>query len=328
MPVSGVKPNSRVILGVDNLRVSLGDTRVVLVDGVSFDVNEGEVFGVVGESGSGKSLTALATIRLLPKALKAKGAIRLSGCDMLALPEAEMRNIRGAQIGMVFQEPATALNPTFRIGEQIVAAIRAHGKVNRTAARARMIELLQWVGIPEPEVRHKHYPHQFSGGMCQRIMIAIALAGGARLLIADEPTTSLDVTIQNEIVDLLIRLVKEINLSILFISHDLGLVSQICDRAAVVYAGQIVEMGEARDLISTPRHPYTQRLVACVPQLEDVGIIHRGIPGGPPLPSEWPTGCRFQPRCSQSGPGCEKPQTLTAVDENWSARCWRAHHAA
>jgi oligopeptide/dipeptide ABC transporter ATP-binding protein len=296
---------------------------VPLLTGVSFKIDAGEIFGLVGESGSGKTLTALAVMRLLPRGIRARGRAMFEGRDLLTVPEHEMRTLRGGRIGMVFQEPVAALNPTFTIGAQLVAAIRAHAGMTRRAANDRAAELLDMVGIPEPASRLGFYPHQFSGGMCQRVMIAMALAGGAQLLLADEPTTSLDVTTQDEIVRLVEDLNRSRSIAVLFISHDLGLVARLCHRIAVAYAGELVEIGEAHRLLHAPRHPYTRGLVRCVPDLAQIGVLRGGIPGAPPLPGQWPAGCRFQPRCPAAGEGCEQPQPMLEHGGSHALRCLR-----
>jgi oligopeptide/dipeptide ABC transporter ATP-binding protein len=313
-------------LAVSNLRVTL-DRRgqpVPVIDDLSLDVQEGEIVGMVGESGSGKTMTALAVLQLLPRGAHVTGSIRLDGRELLDLPEGEMRQVRGARVGMIFQEPVAALNPVFTIGAQLLAAINAHADLSRSEAHARALQLLQNVGLPEPDLRLRQYPHQLSGGMCQRAMIAMALASGARLLIADEPTTSLDVTIQDEIVRLIRRLAVESGIAVLFISHDLGLVARLCHRVAVVYAGQVVEAGPTRTLLESPLHPYTRALLRCVPNLHEVGVVHRGIPGTPPLPGSVPAGCRFRPRCELAAEACHAPQQLEALAEDHLVRCVRA----
>src|SRR5256885_14967642 len=229
---------------------------------------------------------------------------------------------------MVFQEPVAALNPVFTIGTQLLAAIRAHRDRPKQEARTRAIELLRSVGLPEPELRLRQYPHQLSGGVCQRAMLAMALASGARLLICDEPTPSLDVTIQDEIVRLIRRLAVESGIAVLFISHDLGLVSRLCHRVAVVYAGQVVEAGPTRALLEAPRHPYTRALLRCVPNLHEVGVVHPGIPGAPPLPGALPDGCRFHPRCEFAVEACRSPQHLELLAEDHLVRCGRAGELA
>ena len=313
------------VLSVENLCLKLTADRggAPLLSGVSFEIRSGEIFGLVGESGSGKTLTALAAMRLLPPAIEATGRVMFDGADLLSLPERDMRKLRGSRIGMVFQEPVAALNPTFTIGAQLVSAIRAHHQFSRGRARDRAVELLDMVGIPEPRARLGFYPHQFSGGMCQRVMIAMALAGGARLLLADEPTTSLDVTTQDEIVRLLEKLSREHGIAVLFISHDLGLVARLCHRIAVAYAGELVEVGTADALLQAPLHPYTQGLVRCVPDLTQIGVLRGGIPGTPPMPGNWPAGCRFQPRCTIAADGCERLQSIASTTDR-AVRCWRA----
>jgi oligopeptide/dipeptide ABC transporter ATP-binding protein len=313
-------------LAISNLHVILDrqGQGVPVIDDLSLEIQEGEIVGMVGESGSGKTMTALAVLQLLPRRARATGSILLAGQELLDLPESELRQVRGAKVGMVFQEPVAALNPVFTVGSQLLAAIRAHQDLSRTDARARATELLRNVGLPEPDMRLRQYPHQLSGGMCQRVMIAMALASGARLLICDEPTTSLDVTIQDEIVRLIRRLAVESGIAVLFISHDLGLVSSLCHRVAVVYAGQVVETGPTRSLLESPMHPYTKALLRCVPNLHEVGVVHRGIPGTPPLPGSVPAGCRFRPRCEFAMGACEAPQVLEPMAVDHLVRCVRA----
>ena len=235
---------------------------------VSFSIAPGEVLGVVGESGSGKSATSLAIMRLLVPQAQAQGHIEFQGRDLLEIPEAEMRAIRGSQITMIFQEPMTALNPLMRIGDQIAEALLAHQKIGRRDARESVIQALREVGIPEPTIRARDYPHQLSGGQRQRVMIAMALINRPQLLIADEPTTALDVTVQAQILELLSELRAKFNLAMLFISHDLGVVSQVADRVAVMYRGEIVELGSARQVFTNPLHEYTQGLLQAIPTLK------------------------------------------------------------
>ena len=317
-------------LAISNLCVTLDrqGQAVPVIDDLSLEIQAGEIVGMVGESGSGKTMTALAVLQLLPRRASVTGSIRLAGQELLDLSESEMRQVRGAKVGMVFQEPVAALNPVFTVGAQLLAAVHAHLDLSRADARARALELLGMVGLPEPEQRLRQYPHHLSGGMCQRVMIAMALASGARLLIADEPTTSLDVTIQDEIVRLIRRLAVESGLSVLFISHDLGLVSRLCHRVAVVYAGQVVETGPTRTLLEAPMHPYTRALLRCVPNLHEVGVVHRGIPGTPPLPGSLPGGCRFRPRCEFAMGACEAPQVLEPRATDHLVRCVRAPELA
>jgi peptide/nickel transport system ATP-binding protein len=317
-------------LSVSHLHVTL-DRRgepLPVIDDLSLEIQEGEIVGMVGESGSGKTMTALSVLQLLPRGARVRGSIRLEGHELLELPESEMRHVRGARVGMIFQEPVAALNPVFTVGTQLLAAIRAHRDLSKPDARARAIELLGHVGLPEPELRLRQYPHQLSGGMCQRVMIAMALASGARLLIADEPTTSLDVTIQDEIVRLIRRLAAESGIAVLFISHDLGLVSRLCDRVAVMYAGQVVEAGPTRTLLDSPLHPYTRALLRCVPNLREVGTVHRGIPGTPALPGSVPSGCRFRPRCEFALEACQARQDLEPLAQDHVVRCCRARELA
>jgi peptide/nickel transport system ATP-binding protein len=317
-------------LAISNLHVILDrqGQAVPVIDDLSLEIQEGEIVGMVGESGSGKTMTALAIMQLLPRRARATGSIVLAGQELLDLPESELRQVRGARVGMVFQEPVAALNPVFTVGAQLLAAIKAHQDLSRTDARARAIELLRNVGLPEPEMRLRQYPHQLSGGMCQRVMIAMALASGARLLICDEPTTSLDVTIQDEIVRLIRRLAVESGIAVLFISHDLGLVSRVCHRVAVVYAGQVVETGPTRTLLTSPMHPYTQALLRCVPNLHEVGVVHRGIPGTPPVPGSVPSGCRFRSRCEFAMDACQAQQVLEPMATDHLVRCGRAEEMA
>ena len=315
-------------LVVSDLQVTLpphqGGDQVTVVDDVSLEINEGEIVGMVGESGSGKTMTALSVLRLLPKRARLHGSIRLAGQELTDMNESDLQQVRGAQVGMIFQEATAALNPVFTVGAQLRAAIRAHGGVSRRAAKERSVELLRMVGLPEPEMRVKQHPHQLSGGMNQRVMIAMALASGARLLIADEPTTSLDVTIQDEIIRLIERLVEETRIAVLFISHDLGLVSRLCHRVAVMYAGQIVETGPTRQIMSAPMHPYTRGLLRCVPDLHEVGAVRRGIPGNPPLPGTLGAGCRFRDRCEFAMAACHEAQVLEPIEPEHLVRCGRA----
>jgi len=297
---------------------------VPLTGPVSFSIGNGEIFGLVGESGSGKSMTALALMRLVPRTSRVTGSAVLDGKDVAAASEKEMRELRGNQLAMIFQEPVSALNPVFTLEEQLVAAIRAHKRISRADARKRAIELLRMVGIPDPERRLRYYPHQLSGGMCQRVMIAMALASGARFLIADEPTTALDVTIQEQIIQLIKRLSDETGLSVMFISHDLGVVARICDRVAVLYAGEVVETGMSETLLSSPLHPYSQGLRRCAPHLSEVGVVQRGIAGTPPIAGQWPAGCRFRERCEFAQERCKSPQKLEEVAPGYFVRCCRA----
>jgi peptide/nickel transport system ATP-binding protein len=314
------------MLRVDDIAVTdrRGREPLRLTGPVSFSIDDGEIFGLVGESGSGKSMTALALMRLVPTGAEVSGRAELNGVDLVAASERKMRELRGRDLAMVFQEPMAALNPVFTIEQQITAALQAHGGLGRKAARSRTIDLLRMVGVPDPQTRLSYYPHQLSGGLCQRAMIAMALAAGAKLLIADEPTTSLDVTIQEQILQLIERLTAETGVSVLFISHDLGVVARLCHRVAVLYAGEVVESGPAEALLHAPRHPYAQGLLRCAPDLRDIGKVQRGIPGAPPAAGQWPAGCRFAPRCTFVQARCHERQELRVIESGHQVRCCRA----
>jgi peptide/nickel transport system ATP-binding protein len=296
------------------------------LDGVSFEVPRGKTVGLVGESGSGKSVTSLAIMGLLPHppARIERGAIMFAGSDLTKLDERALRDVRGRQIGMIFQEPMTSLNPVFSVGFQIIEAVRAHRRMSRSAARERAIELLERVGIPAPRDRIDAYPHQLSGGMRQRVMIAIALAGEPQLLIADEPTTALDVTIQAQILDLLAGLQRDLGMSVLLITHDLGVVAEHAHEVVVMYAGKIVERAPTRALIAQPLHPYTRGLLESVPSYAG----NRGkarlstIAGSVPELSKLPPGCRFLDRCPLAQDDCKPahPPLFPFVGER-SAAC-------
>ena len=276
------------------------------VDDVSFEVAPGEVLGIVGESGSGKSVTALSILGLLPDppGRIASGSIRFDGREVVGLPAKELRALRGPSIGMIFQEPMTSLNPVFKIGEQIVETIRAHERVTRAAARKRAVGLLERVGIAMAERRLDDYPHQLSGGMRQRVMIAIALACSPRLLLADEPTTALDVTIQAQLLDLLRDIQRETSMAVVIITHNMGVIAEFADRVLVLYAGRVAEQGAVDAVFSTPRHPYTVGLLGSTPSLEREDARLTTIPGV--LPQLWQTlpGCRFAPRCGRRTDAC------------------------
>jgi oligopeptide/dipeptide ABC transporter ATP-binding protein len=281
---------------------------VAAVDDVSFTVAPGEVVGLVGESGSGKSVTALSIMGLLPQppGRIAEGEILFEGKDLVRRPEAAMRRIRGHDIAMIFQEPMTSLNPVFTVGDQIIETLRAHLRLGPRAARDRAIELLARVGIPSPERRVDDYPHQLSGGMRQRAMIAIALACNPKLLLADEPTTALDVTIQAQILDLLRSLQEEFGMAIVMITHNMGVVAECADRVLVMYAGKIVEEAPVDRLFDRPLHPYTEGLLASIPSLEEERRRLRTIPGTLPSLAQLPPGCRFAPRCPYAMPDCSR----------------------
>ena len=276
-----------------------------VVDGVSFDLERGKVLALVGESGSGKSMTALSTLRLVPKPGRVtSGSVKLDGEELLSLPVTEMRRIRGGRIGMIFQEPMTCLNPVVRVGAQVAEAIRLHESMSKADARSRARELFVEVGIPDPEERLDAYPHHLSGGLKQRVMIAMALSTRPEILIADEPTTALDVTVQAQILDLLRDLQQKRNAAILLITHDLGIVNELADRVAVMYAGRLVEMADRVSLLSDPLHPYTQGLLRSIPALSAPGEPLPEIPGVVPSPDQWPEGCRFSTRCPKRFEPC------------------------
>jgi oligopeptide/dipeptide ABC transporter ATP-binding protein len=278
------------------------------LDGISFEINAGEVFGLVGETGCGKSVTALSILRLIPfpPGKIVAGSIRFKDTDLLALPLEAMRRYRGREISMIFQEPMTSLNPVFRIGDQMREVIGLHQGLDRTAALAAAVDMLARVRIPDAPKVARQYPHQLSGGMRQRVMIAMELACRPALLIADEPTTALDVTIQAQILRLLKELRREMGTSILLITHDLGVVAQMCDRVAVMYAGSIVEQADVADIFRTPRHPYTLGLWGAIPPIEDEKPSLAVIPGTVPDLSRLPEGCTFHPRCGQRFAPCDR----------------------
>ncbi len=317
------------VLEVRDLRTHFvtDDGVVKAVDGVSFDVKAGETLGIVGESGCGKSVTSLSILRLIasPPGKIAGGQILFKGTDLLGLSDPEMRKIRGNDISMIFQEPMTSLNPVYTCGDQIMEAVILHQKVGKAEARTRAIEMLHLVGIPSPEQRVDEYPHQLSGGMRQRVMIAMALSCQPEVLIADEPTTALDVTIQAQILELLNRLQKEMGMAILLITHDLGVVAETCDRVAVMYAGQIVEYAGVEEIFDQPRMPYTSGLLGSIPRLGEHHERLRVIPGNVPNPSEFPPGCKFHPRCPVAIDRCrvDNPPLEEIRPRHW-ARCWRA----
>ena len=289
------------------------------VDGVSYTVRAGQTLGVVGESGCGKSVTALSILRLLPMPpARIQGTVRLRGVDLLSLSEAEMRNIRGNRISMIFQEPMTSLNPVLTIGRQIAETVQVHQKnVNRAQALQRAVEMLRLVQIPEAERRVHEYPHQLSGGMRQRVMIALALACNPEVLIADEPTTALDVTIQAQIIDLIKRLQRELGMGVVLITHDLGVVAESCDRVVVMYAGRKVEEASVFDLFERPLHPYTRALMASMPALNATAARLTEIPGLVPSAQAPRRGCAFAPRCQHANERCVQqtpPLTEPAAD--------------
>jgi peptide/nickel transport system ATP-binding protein len=297
--------------------------RVPVVDDISFSIGAGEVLALVGESGCGKSVTAFSVLRLIPKPGQIeRGTIAFQGRDLRSLSVPEMRGVRGHQIAMIFQEPMTSLNPVVRVGAQVVEAIRLHETVTNGAARDRCLELFKKVGIPDARERLDAYPHQLSGGLKQRVMIAMALATRPKLLIADEPTTALDVTIQAQILQLLRELQRDFGSSILLITHDLGVVNELADRIAVMYAGRIVEHGQREEVLSAPRHPYTQGLLRSIPALARRGERLTEIPGVVPRPANWPKGCRFCTRCPRVFEPCpEVVPGMTPLSATHTAAC-------
>jgi oligopeptide/dipeptide ABC transporter ATP-binding protein len=328
--MSTANPNSR-LLDVTDLQVHFTtDTGLVkAVDGVSFHVDKGETLAVVGESGSGKSVTSLAIMGLLPRPAgrMAGGKIIFDGMDLPELNKREMRRIRGTGIGMIFQEPMTSLNPVQTVGEQIAERIRAHAGVNQRAALSRAVEMLQLVRIPDPSKRAENYPHQMSGGMRQRVMIAMALACHPKLLIADEPTTALDVTIQAQILDLMRNLQSEFGMAILFITHDLGVVAEMADRVVVMYAGRAVEEAGVREIFAHPRMPYTQALLRSIPRVDRAANHQQRlevIAGNVPNPRNLPPGCAFHPRCRHTAQPCiAAPPMLEDTGDGHMVRCCR-----
>jgi len=315
------------LLKVENLAVEFGhkDAPIRVVNGVSFEIEAGGSVGIVGESGSGKSITSLAIMGLIPNppGRIAQGRIELEGVNLLDLPKTKLPEIRGRDIAMIFQEPMSSLNPVMTIGDQIGEAIKLHEKMSRGERRARIIELLKLVGIPNPEGRLDAYPHQFSGGMRQRVMIAMAVACNPKLLIADEPTTALDVTIQAQVLDLMARVRKTLNTAVLLISHDLGVIAEVCDRVIVMYAGRVVEDADVRSIFSNPSHPYTRGLLQSIPRLDDDRKRLYQIPGSVPLAGTVKQGCPFYARCSHRIDKCaaEMPP-MFAVSERHKAACW------
>ena len=317
------------VLDVEDLRISFPDPaggRFLAVDGVSFTLDRGETLALVGESGCGKSLTSLALLRLVPPPgrIESGSRIRLADADVMTLEGEALRRIRGRRIGMIFQDPMTSLNPVFTVGDQIAEGVRAHFRVSRGEARARSLRLLQEVGIPDPEARLDAYPHQLSGGMRQRVMIAIALAAEPDILVADEPTTALDVTVQAQILEVVDRLRASRGMAVLLITHDLGIVAGRADRVAVMYAGQIVEEASTTQLFAAPSHPYTQGLFASVPRI--TGPVRRLTPigGSVPPPTAWPSGCRFRPRCPKAFARSEAMPPLLPLSPGHRMRCWLA----
>jgi peptide/nickel transport system ATP-binding protein len=309
------------LLEVRNLSVAFGKT--IAVDGISFELAEKETLGLVGESGCGKSTTALALMHLLHNA-NIGGEARFADADLLGLDDAGMRRMRGAEIAMIFQDPGTALHPLIRVGEQVADVMRAHLGISAGEAHARTLDLFRRVGIAAPERRLAAYPHELSGGMCQRVMIAAAIACSPRLLLADEPTTALDVTVQAQILELIREVSSDAGMGVILITHDLGVVAGMTDRVAVMYAGRIVEIAATDRLFERPAHPYSQGLLGAVPRLDAVWEKElTTIPGSVQSAAVQP-GCRFAPRCPRAGEICRRDPTLEEIEEGHFVACWKA----
>ena len=313
------------LLDVKDLRITFqkGGELIKAVDGLSLTINEGEVFGLIGESGSGKSVTGLSIMRLLDESAKIESTwIKLRGQDLCSLNEKEMRKVRGNKISMIFQDPMTSLNPSIPIGRQIEESLIVHLNISKEKARVRVYELMEMVSIPDPQISSKRYPHEFSGGMRQRVMIAMALCCNPLLLIADEPTTALDVTIQAQILELIKNLVSKIRTSIFLISHDFGVITELCDNVSVIYGGSIVEDASIEVILKEAKHPYTVGLLNCVISTDEEGERLEMIPGLPPDPKHFPSGCKFHLRCKQSREICPKEAPrLREINQGHFVRC-------
>ena len=334
MSIAAEAPARRKVLEVEDIRTRFHtrDGTVHAVNGISFDVSEGELLGVVGESGSGKSVTMMSLLKLLPMppAEIVSGRVRLDGEDLMALGPDDLRQVRGARVGFVFQDPMTSLNPVLTVGYQLTESLRVHLGMGRSAARRRAVELLERVGIPAAASRLGDFPHQFSGGMRQRVMIAIALACNPGVLIADEPTTALDVTIQAQILDLVKRLRRESGMAIVWITHDLGVMAGLADRVMVMYGGLVVERASVARLYRNPRHPYTRGLLATLPRLDGTRAERlESIPGQPPNLDRAPAACPFAPRCSHAFERCRRENPLLeTVADGHEVACWLEHAPA
>ena len=319
--------SARRLLQVSDLTVKLS-SGAAAVDSVSFGLDRGECLALVGESGCGKTLTALSLLRAIPPETGTASAdsIDLDGCELSALGRGPLRSVRGGRISMIFQDPSVALNPLFTIGSQIVETIRAHRDISKPAALERARAVLEDVGLKDSGRFLGRYPHELSGGQCQRAMIAVALCTEPEVLIADEPTTALDVTVQRQILDLLISLSRKKGLALLLITHNLALVAHLADRVLIMYAGQIVESASVHELFSEACHPYTRALLECIPKLDEKKDVPATIGGNVPAPGHWPAGCRFRARCALKRPGCEKDQQLEIPEDRPGrmVRCWLA----
>ena len=316
------------LLDVSDLHLSVGASQEAFmpVRGASFSLAKGELLGIVGESGSGKSLTLKAIAGLLPPGVMyRKGMVRADGIEVQKAARAELRRLHGSAIGLVFQEPLSALNPTMRIGAQIAEAARAHRSLSRAEARQRAIGLLNRLGFTQPERRYRLFPHELSGGMRQRVVIAIALAGEPKLLLCDEPTTALDATVTLRILELLLELARDLGIAVVFVTHDLGVVSRICNRIVVMYGGRVVEEGSTADVLRRPRHPYTLALLRAVPTKDTTIDDLLPIPGRPPGPGDETPGCPFEPRCHYAIDRCRSPVSLKEAGLDRKSACVRAN---
>ncbi len=319
---------SEKLLQVKEIRTEFFSSKkssVTAVDGVSFDINKGEIVGLVGESGCGKSVTSLSILQLLKdtSGKVTNGEVLFNGEDLLKMSTKEIRKLRGNKLSMIFQEPMSSLNPAMKIEKQLLEGIKLHTDLDKVKAREKAVEILTQVGIPDPNRVLKNYPHQLSGGMSQRVMIAMAMCCEPQLLIADEPTTALDVTIQAQILDLMRKIQQEKGMGILLITHDLGVVAEICTRVVVMYAGKVVEEAPVRDIFNNPQHPYTRGLIASVPKLGSGVKVLPSIPGSVPDLTAMPSGCRFAPRCQYATEKCvaEEPP-LRQINPSQKSRCW------
>jgi peptide/nickel transport system ATP-binding protein len=313
------------VLNVKELEIGIvtHEGHINIVNKISFTLEKGKTLGIVGESGCGKSITSLAIMGLLPSSVSYRGgAIKLKGKELTSLSKKEWRKIRGKDIAMIFQEPMTSLNPIYTIGYQIVELILNHKKISKREAYEQALKMLKLVGIPRAEEVIHEYPHQLSGGMRQRVMIAMALSCNPEILIADEPTTALDVTIQAQILELMKSLQQQLGMSIILITHDLGVVAEMCDRVVVMYAGEIVEESDVVELFENPKHPYTKGLLSSLPDLEEEKEYLLSIPGTVPSPHDMPKGCRFAPRCSFAYEKCLESPPMIKVNEKSSCKCW------
>lgn len=313
------------VMNVENLQVGIkdNDEDIAIVNGISFRLKKAETLGIVGESGCGKSMTSLSLMGLLPPGVEwQNGDVEVGNLHFKQFKNKDWRKVRGKKISMIFQEPMSSLNPVYTIGRQIVEMILSHESISKKEAKTRAIEMLKLVGIPRPEQVINEYPHQLSGGMRQRIMIAIALACNPEILIADEPTTALDVTIQAQILELMKSLQDKLHMSIVLITHDLGVVSEMCDRVIVMYAGEIVEEADVVNLFDSPKHPYTKGLMESLPDVAVQKEYLSSIPGVVPAPGSMPSGCRFAPRCSKAHDRCSTQPPLFTTEDDTRVQCW------